>query len=227
MQRFAINAVLLVLVALISGCGGRSANPVSQYQPGDENRTCEGLKSEIANNEVEIAKLLPYEDATGKNVALGVTGAFFIVPLFFMDFKDGEETEIKALQRRNQWLREVAYNKNCEIPPSKLLAEVKQCSAAKNSSKPWIGEWASKTGDDVLAIELTAYQMNGQLITRSGVFEVDGRVDDEGNVEGTISSSWARGALKGKFPNLDARASTEKKMGSVSADADTRFVMCL
>ena len=78
---------------------------------------------EIANNEQEIIKLLPYEDATGKNVALGVTGFFLIVPLFFMDFKDAEEAEIKALRRRNQWLRETAYNNSCTLPPPKLKFE--------------------------------------------------------------------------------------------------------
>jgi hypothetical protein len=88
----------------------------SSYQPGDERRSCEGLKVEIASNEAEIARLLPYEDATGKNVALGVAGAFLIVPWFFMDFKDGEAIEVKALRRRNDWLREIAAGKDCVVP---------------------------------------------------------------------------------------------------------------
>lgn len=106
---------------LVAGCGGRTPNPIVQYQPGDEKRSCEGLKSEIAYNEAEIGRLLPYEDATGKNVALGVTGALFIVPLFFMDFKDAEEIEVRALRRRNQWLREVASNNDCQVAPSKFI----------------------------------------------------------------------------------------------------------
>ena len=112
--------LLLALAAGLAGCGGRSANPVASYQPGDEQRSCTGLQSEIANNEQEIIKLLPYEDATGKNVALGVTGFFLIVPLFFMDFKDAEELEIRAYRQRNQRLREIAYNNGCSLPASKL-----------------------------------------------------------------------------------------------------------
>ncbi|MSO74768.1 MAG: hypothetical protein EXQ99_06435 [Alphaproteobacteria bacterium] len=109
----------------MTGCGGRSANLVPHYQPGDEKRSCEGLRSEIATNEVEIAKLLPDEDATGKNVALGVTGAFLLVPWFFMDFKDAEYTEIQALRRRNLWFREVASNNNCSLPPPTIQFEEK------------------------------------------------------------------------------------------------------
>lgn len=119
--------LLLVSVALIAltACGGRNANPVARYQIGDENRGCEGLKVEVAHNEQEIIKLIPYEDATGKNVALGVTGAFFIVPLFFMDFKDAEEMEVKALRDRNLWLTELAHRKNCSLPAPKVKFQEK------------------------------------------------------------------------------------------------------
>jgi len=118
-----ITAIIMCGVLALAGCGGKAPNPVSQYQPGDEQRTCVGLKSEIAANEAEIAKLAPGEDATGKNVALGVAGAFVIVPWFFMDFKDGEAVEIQALKRRNQWLREIAYEKDCGLPPPTEVTE--------------------------------------------------------------------------------------------------------
>ena len=110
----------VMAAAMLVGCGGRSANPVASYQPGDEQRSCTGLQAEIASNEQEIIRLLPYENAAGKNVALGVAGVFFIVPFFFMDFKDAEELEIRALRQRNQRLREIAYNNECSLPASKL-----------------------------------------------------------------------------------------------------------
>jgi len=119
-----ITAIFMCGVLALAGCGGKAPNPVSQYQPGDEDRSCMGLKSEIAENEAEIARLSPGEDATGKNVALGVAGAFVIVPWFFMDFKDGEGVEIQALKRRNQWLREVAHEKDCGFPPPTEMTEV-------------------------------------------------------------------------------------------------------
>ncbi len=121
-RRIARPAVLLVL-GLLSACGGVAPNPVSQYQPGDEKRSCDGLTSEIVQNEAEIAELLPDADATGKNVALGVTGAFLLIPWFFMDFKEGEAVDIKALDKRNDWLREVAADKDCQVPPPKIKVQ--------------------------------------------------------------------------------------------------------
>lgn len=129
--------VVLIFVALlimVSACGGRNANPVSRYQIGDEGRTCEGLKVEVAHNETEILKLVPYQDATGKNVALGVTGAFFIIPLFFMDFKDAEGIELKAYRERNLWLRELASRQKCSMPPSTIKFQ------EKKDQKPATGE---------------------------------------------------------------------------------------
>ena len=40
-----------------------------------------------------------------------------------MDFKEGEAIEIKALRRRNQWLREVASDKDCNVPPPTVVFE--------------------------------------------------------------------------------------------------------
>ena len=130
------TVIAVVIAALLVGCGGRSPNPVSRYQAGDERRGCEGLKVEIAHNESEILKLLPSADATGKNVALGVAGAFFIVPLFFMDFKDAEEIEIKAYRERNLWLREVASRDKCDLPPSRIKFQEKQDEEPKADDAP-------------------------------------------------------------------------------------------
>ena len=121
------SVLLLGLTAVVLvACGGRAPNPVAAYQPGDETRSCTGLQAEIAQNEAEIAKRLPGEDATGKNVALGVTGAFLVVPLFFMDFKDGERIEIDAYRKRNLWLREVAHNNGCSLAPPTIVFEDEQ-----------------------------------------------------------------------------------------------------
>jgi len=101
---------------------------VSQYQPGDEERAWEGLGEEIVANEGEIVRRLPGEDATGKSVALGVAGAFLLVPLFFMDFKDAERIEIESYRRRNQWLREVAAKKDCNVPEPKVKFQKEETS---------------------------------------------------------------------------------------------------
>ena len=92
---------LLVSVALLcAGCAGRTPNPVSMFQPGDNTLSCAGLEMVMSNCEQEIASLLPKSDKTGSNVALGVAGAFLIVPLFFMDFSEADKVELEAWRRR-------------------------------------------------------------------------------------------------------------------------------
>ncbi|CAM4426547.1 MAG: hypothetical protein LEGION0398_MBIBDBAK_01307 [Legionellaceae bacterium] len=109
----------------LMGCAGKTANPISQYQVGDDIRNCNSIKVEIADNEAAIMKLVPQENKTGKNVALGVTGAFFLVPLFFMDFSDAERVEVEAYQRRNNYLRVLAENKHCGHIPQKVKIQTK------------------------------------------------------------------------------------------------------
>ncbi len=126
--------IIATSLLLLAACGGRAANPVASYQPGDDSRSCDGLKAELAANEAEIARLLPDEDATGKNVVLGVAGAFLIVPWFFMDFKDAEGIEIRAYRRRNVMLRRIASKKSCSVPPSKY--KFQQRPPSKAGEKP-------------------------------------------------------------------------------------------
>lgn len=62
-----------------------------------------------------MTKLLPKRSKTGQNAALGVAGAFFIVPLFFMDFKNAEATEYEAYRQRYNNLATIAESKKCGI----------------------------------------------------------------------------------------------------------------
>lgn len=216
----------ICLALVVAGCGGKSPNPVASYLPGDEKRSCGGLKSEIAMNEAEIAKLVPGEDATGKNVALGVAGAFLIVPWFFMDFKEGEATELQALRRRNQWLREVASTKDCSISASQYVFVEKPCAEASDSDRPWIGEWVAKKETDLLVLSITRYQVNGQLNSQGSTFQVSGRVDDQGIIQATITADWAIAELSGQFPDLSARTDGGSKIGPITSNSDTPFRMC-
>lgn len=117
-----INTLAIATLLLTSACAGRTANPVSEYQYGDEKKSCSRLRADISNINSEIVALLPSANKTGKNVALGVAGAFFLVPWFFMDFSDSEQVEINALRRRHNNLIGISAEKNCgfedkEIPP--------------------------------------------------------------------------------------------------------------
>lgn len=75
--------------------------------------SCSDILSEMSEVERKIKILVPDSQKTGKNVALGATGLFFIVPLFFMDFSDAEKVEIEALQERYNYLQRLYRSKNC------------------------------------------------------------------------------------------------------------------
>ena len=124
-----IQAVALSSLLLVAACGGRTPNPVSEYQYGDEKKSCERLRAEISQVNSEIVVLLPETDKTGQNVALGVAGAFLLVPWFFMDFTEAEQVEVNALRRRHNNLVNISAEKKCgfddkEIPPFQM--EVKK-----------------------------------------------------------------------------------------------------
>ncbi|MFM2323041.1 MAG: hypothetical protein RLZZ225_1194 [Pseudomonadota bacterium] len=110
---------LFASLILLSACAGRTPNPVPQHQPGDESLTCNALKLELMNNQTKITNLIPEQNKMAKNIALGVAGAFVIVPWFFMDFSDAERIEIQSYQLRDNWLRNLYAKKKCgALPPS-------------------------------------------------------------------------------------------------------------
>ncbi len=106
---------LFVLLICLANCGGRTANPVMVQQYGDQNVSCAGIEKELSFIETEVARLAPQSDKSGKNTALGVTGAFFLVPLFFMDFSQAEQIEVDAYRRRYNHLLILAADKKCGI----------------------------------------------------------------------------------------------------------------
>ncbi len=105
--------VTVLLCFMLAGCGGRAAAPVMVHQYGDGKKSCKALESDIAFIESEISRLIPKTEKTGKNVALGVTGVFLIVPWFFMDFSKAEQIEVNALRQRYNHLVILADEKKC------------------------------------------------------------------------------------------------------------------
>lgn len=110
-----IVLVVLVITTHLAGCAGRAANPVMIQQYGDDKKSCQALEREMAFIQAEIQRLIPQTEKTGKNVALGVTGFFFIVPLFFMDLSKAEQIEVDAYRRRYNHLLIIASDKQCGI----------------------------------------------------------------------------------------------------------------
>ncbi len=111
-----IICIVLVFSVLLTGCAGREANLVQIRQLGDERKSCDSLRSEINFIDNEIARLLPKSDKTGKNIALGATGILFIIPLFFMDLKQGERKEIEAYRQRYNHLLLITQQRDCKLP---------------------------------------------------------------------------------------------------------------
>lgn len=97
------------------GCAGREGNPVQTRQFGDDQKSCKQLRAELFYVESELERLVPGSSKTGRNVALGATGIFFIVPLFFIDAKQGAKKEIRAYKQRYNYLLMLAQQKECKI----------------------------------------------------------------------------------------------------------------
>lgn len=106
---------LLITVSMLSACGGRAANPIMSAQYGDQKKSCAALEVEMLGIQQEVQRLVPDTDKTGKNVALGVAGAFFIVPWFFMDLGHAEQEEVNAYRQRYNNLASIAADKKCDI----------------------------------------------------------------------------------------------------------------
>jgi len=107
--------LLLSILIFLAGCAGREANPIAIYLPGDENRSCEGLKAEVAQLQADMQRLLPKTNKGVTNTLWATAGVFLIVPFFFMDLKDAEKIEFDAMRRRHNRLLIYAAEKNCDM----------------------------------------------------------------------------------------------------------------
>lgn len=113
-MRKVISSVLACAV-FFAGCAGRTANPIPVYLPGDENRSCSGLKAEVAQLQADMARLLPKTDKGLTNALWAVGGCLVIVPFFFMDLKDAEKIEFDAMRQRHNRLLVYAAEKDCDM----------------------------------------------------------------------------------------------------------------
>ena len=120
----------------VTSCGGRAANPVMIQQYGDHKKSCKALEMEMTNIQGEISNLVPQTEKTGKNVALGVTGFFLIVPLFFMDLSQSEQIEVNALRQRYNSLAVIATDKNCDFDAQQIPEFTKKKPAKESPAYP-------------------------------------------------------------------------------------------
>ena len=120
------------------GCASRSPNPIPVAQVGDETKTCDAITNEM--QQMVDAKLIAEGDGNtqvGKNVALGITGVFLIVPWFFMDLGNASTVEQRAAQARFQRLQQMAVDKKCpNVPIMKQDTPVDTTNSSQISEDP-------------------------------------------------------------------------------------------
>lgn len=79
----------------------------------DTSLSCEEIKLEMRQIEMEMHRLVPETDKTSKNVGLGVAGLFFIPAWLFMDLSNAEKEEVNAYRQRYNVLEQLAKKKQC------------------------------------------------------------------------------------------------------------------
>jgi hypothetical protein len=107
--------MVILVITIVVSCAGRAANPVMVHQYSDDRKSCNALEKELFFIEEEIQRLIPETQKTGKNVALGVAGVFFVVPWLFMDLSKAEQIEINTLRQRYNHLVIIADEKQCGL----------------------------------------------------------------------------------------------------------------
>jgi hypothetical protein len=103
-----------IVAVLVSGCAGRAPAPVSVVQPQDRYMDCAAIMIEVQSNNAKVQQLASDKGLkVAQNVAAGVAGIVIPVLWFGMDFQGTADTEIQALQARQQYLSALAEQRHC------------------------------------------------------------------------------------------------------------------
>ncbi len=110
-----VCAMLIVSITVV-GCSGSNPNPISVYQPGDKDKSCDELKAEIKG----IGKQISRREKTKTQKEIGnvlwfLGGCVLLFPFMGMDLKNAEAVEIEALQNRKNKLNVIAAGKGCDF----------------------------------------------------------------------------------------------------------------
>jgi hypothetical protein len=100
--------IFIFSIFFYAGCAGHEPNPVALHQVGDDTRTCESLRLEIAQNEAVITKKLKKDESK-----FWTNTAWFLFFTPAMDLKESEKTEAETLQHRNECLKILMAEKGC------------------------------------------------------------------------------------------------------------------
>jgi hypothetical protein len=113
---------IVAVAALCAGCAGRDAAPVATVQPQDQYSDCPMITAEIEANNAKVKQLADERGIkVAQNVAAGVAGLVVWPLLFAMDFKGAADSDLAALQARQQYLTNLAAQR-CAKPGSGQVA---------------------------------------------------------------------------------------------------------
>ena len=111
----AILMAFAVAALPLAGCAGKTANPIATAHPQDKDMDCDEIEVEMHDLDARARRLMGEQSSkTGKNVALGIAGWFFLIPWFFMDLSDAERQEAQAMQDRGRHLLRLYNKKDCD-----------------------------------------------------------------------------------------------------------------
>jgi hypothetical protein len=106
---------LAAATALLAGCAGRQAAPVSVSQADDPDKSCHQLLQELNYNQYRMARLVRESNhVKAGNAEIAAADAFFFPPVMVAyDKGKAQSTELKALQARNANLTKLSVDKGC------------------------------------------------------------------------------------------------------------------
>jgi hypothetical protein len=120
------SVIAVITAAMVGGCAGRAPAPVSVVQAQDRYMDCAAIMIEVQSNNAKVQQLASDKGLkTAQNVAAGVAGLVIPVLWFGMDFQGTADTEIQALQARQQYLAALAEQRHCgeDTGPQKVVTE--------------------------------------------------------------------------------------------------------
>jgi hypothetical protein len=98
-----------VLAIALGACAGRDPQPVATVQATDQFASCTQIQAEIEANNIKVKQLADEKGLkVAQNVAAGVVGLVVWPVWFAMDFKGSADTDVAALQARQQYLTTLA-----------------------------------------------------------------------------------------------------------------------
>jgi hypothetical protein len=118
-------ASLLIVSMICASCAHTTPNPVPVAQVGDDTKSCDGIANEMQQMvNAQTTAAGDRNSQIGANVALGIAGAFLIVPWFFMDVGNAATVEEKAAQARYLRLQQMQMDRKCPPVPEQAVVTV-------------------------------------------------------------------------------------------------------